>query len=81
LKNKLREIFTRKKKKFLNRDEQITYKMDKIVTSLKMSKEGNIWLAKSFENNLLECYCRRDNGEIELLEYISIFIKINEENP
>lgn len=58
---KIREIFTRKKRIYLNRDEEANSKMEKIVSALKMSKEVNRYLINSFESLLSWCYGENAN--------------------
>lgn len=50
--NKLREILKREKKQFKDQDEEIDYKLNRLVRAIKLSKEGEEFLSKEYNQNL-----------------------------
>lgn len=48
---KLREILRREKKQFADKDEEIDYKLNRLVRAIKLSKEGEEFLSKEYNNN------------------------------
>ena len=75
LMNKLREILKREKKQFKNKDQEIDYKLNRLVRSIKLSKEGEELLSKDYNTKLNESA----QGD-SIFKYITIIIEMNSKN-
>jgi hypothetical protein len=73
---KLREILKRQKREFKTPDEEIEYKMSRIVTAIKLSPEAEVALMKDY-NKKLEPYSSQES----IFNYITIIIDMNSRNP
>lgn len=72
---KLREILRREKKQFADLDEEIDYKLNRLVRAIKLSKEGEEFLSKEYNNNFSE-YSQSE----DIFDYITIIIDMNSKN-
>lgn len=73
--NKLREILKREKKQFKDHDEEIDYKLNRLVRAIKLSKEGEEFLSKDYNQNL-SVYSQSE----EIYDYITIIIDMSTRN-
>lgn len=73
---KLREILKRQKRDFKTPDEEVSYKMNRIVTAIKLSPEAEKILMSDY-NKKLEPYSSQES----IFNYITIIIDMNSRNP
>lgn len=73
---KLREILKRQKRDFKTIDEEIFYKMNSIVTAIKLSPEAEATLMQDY-NKKLSPYSSQES----IFSYITIIIDMNSSNP
>lgn len=73
---KLREILKREKKQFKNSDEEIDYKLNTLVTAIKLSPQADAFLTKEYNQNL-KIYSQNE----EILHFVTIIIDMIAKNP
>lgn len=73
---KLKEILRRQKKEFKNKDDEIQYKMTRIVKAIKLSPSAGEMLNTDY-NNKLQPYSSQES----IFSYITIIIEMNSLNP
>lgn len=72
---KLREILKREKRQFKDADEEIDYKLNRLVRAIKLSPEAEAFLTNDYNNNLSN-YSRAP----AIFDYITIIIEMNSLN-
>jgi hypothetical protein len=70
--NKLREILRRQRREFKNKDEEIHYKLGRLVRSIKLSKDGEQLLSEEYNEKLNQSA----QGKA-IFDYITIIIEMN----
>lgn len=76
LRAKLREILTRKKRPFSNLDEEVGYKMSRLIRTIKHSTQADNLLTADY-NGRLAVYSSND----QIFDYITVIIAMNTSNP
>jgi hypothetical protein len=73
---KLKEILKREKRMFHNKDEEIQYKLNRLVKAIKLSPEAKRYFMDNY-NSKLSAY----SGTSGIFDYITIIIQMNTNNP
>lgn len=66
----------REKKQFKNSDEEIDYKLNSLVTAIKLSPSADASLTKEYNDNL-KVYSRNE----EIFQFVTIIIDMIAKNP
>lgn len=73
---KLRQILKREKKQFKNSDEEIDYKLNSLITAIKLSPSAEASLTKEYNDNL-KVYSRNE----KIFQFVTIIIDMIAKNP
>jgi hypothetical protein len=72
---KLREILKKEKRQFKDDDEEVDYKLNRLVRAIKLSPEAEEFLINEYNSNL-SSYSRSP----EIFDYITTIIQMNSNN-